>query len=355
MNANKSIIRKGTSMHSMLRKKGTIICLFSSLLFVACESPTTNTDESGSSTIATGSITDSRDGKIYKTITIGGRNWMAENLAYSGNGNVGECYGENASNCNKYGRLYTWPEALALGSSQTASSGGICPQGWHIPDTSDFNHLVRDAGGFNALKSSIEWNGNGSNFAALPAGEYALGYCGIGQWTAFWGSDQSSTLEAWTLYLGTSNYAVQGLNISHRLSIRCVEGAAKSITFISSVPSQPTQPTQPAASIKLVGTEWEYDYSYNSSLTSVSLTMQFHFNTSNQGVYTKKSVSIISGGTGYTGYTTNATPVYEYHSFSYSISGYTATLKMDDGNVAIVTYDGSNLVTSKGQIFKRTF
>jgi uncharacterized protein (TIGR02145 family) len=189
-------------------------------------------------------FTDSQEGKKYKSVKIGNQVWMAENLNYFAKGS--KCAtgienllkDENSEHCDKYGRFYDWPTAMALDSlcgsdfcvSQVQEQHrGICPEGWHLPGMEEWAELIRYANIYynldrnNAgtkLKAKNGWKsykgtstGNGTDdfgFAALPSGdaslfEYgesegydAVGYAlGIGSRCYWWSTTEGDTGSAY--------------------------------------------------------------------------------------------------------------------------------------------------------------
>jgi len=124
-------------------------------------------------------------GKTYNTVKIGTQCWLKENLDAgtmiqgsqnaSNNGIIEKyCYDNDPNNCDKYGGLYQWPEMMQY--SQTPGVQGICPPGWHIPTSAEWDSLITAVGGDgNALKAigqgvNAGAGTNTSGFSALLAG-----------------------------------------------------------------------------------------------------------------------------------------------------------------------------------------
>src|SRR5574344_676141 len=127
-------------------------------------------------TYGTNTVTDCRDGQVYKTVTIGTQTWMAQNLNYADSAALPNlegnswCYGNSADSCAKYGRLYTWTGAMNIDRSyQSASAAavvsaphqGACPMGWHIPTNAEWTILEDAVGGSSTagtyLKATSGW------------------------------------------------------------------------------------------------------------------------------------------------------------------------------------------------------
>ena len=200
-----------------------------------------------------GELIDDRDGQTYKTVTIGTQTWMAENLNYEAANSY--CYKDNASNCTKYGRLYTWAAATdsagvwgengkGCGYAKHCTTAypvrGVCPEGWHLPTKNEWNTLSTAVGGQTTpgkvLKSTSGWytddvyHGNGTDafsFSALPAG-YRI-YTGLydlaGYYAYFWSSTARDSRNAYNVYL-YYNHDYMALDYSDKrrgFSVRCVK------------------------------------------------------------------------------------------------------------------------------------
>ncbi len=219
-----------------------------------------------------GTLVDSRDGKIYATVLIGTQCWMAENLnvgikvdctsplCYQDNdGNIEKyCFDNSEANCDIYGGLYEWREAMQYVTTEGAQ--GICPAGWHIPTDNEWKVLEGtvdsqypvgdpvwnqtgwrglDAGGNLKEAGTSHWKSpnvgatNSSGFTGLPGGKRMWTLETGGFWNSlyddsyFWSSSQGSTRIAWyrQLYFGDARVFRDGDEKNNGFSIRCLINA----------------------------------------------------------------------------------------------------------------------------------
>lgn len=215
------------------------------------------------------SIVDARDGQVYKTVTIGSQVWMAQNLNYADSVktpsllNRSWCFAYRSENCDVAGRLYTWaaiidsvklatdsekPQKCGFGESCvfTEKVRGICPEGWHLPDTTEWNTLISYVGGGRyageKLVSHIgmyDYSGTDDfGFSAFPAGERYRddNFIEDSRDAFYWSAsedlkDNHSACSA-LLSLGTINFSCGFKDMSH--SVRCVRDEPAAVSLSSS-------------------------------------------------------------------------------------------------------------------------
>lgn len=134
------------------------------------------------------------DGNVYKTVVIGDQVWMAENLRTTSFRNGDKISNiksdsmwiniKSAAYCNynnsidldtiKFGCLYNLDAVY--------DSRNIAPEGWHIPDTTEWNELINFLGGKDIAGGKMKMEGfdfwfepnesatNESGFNGLPIG-----------------------------------------------------------------------------------------------------------------------------------------------------------------------------------------
>lgn len=190
--------------------------------------------------ITYGELLDTRDYQVYKTVTIGTQTWMTQNLNYAYTGvpysytsgsttyksdSTSWCFNNVADSCAKYGRLYTWAAAIdsvalakdadnpqTCGDDETCDRlsatalaanpiQGVCPSGWHLPSSAEWNAMFTVVGGTSnavtKLKSASGWHsdGNGTDaygFSAFPVGDrdYEGDFSAAGIFAGFWSASQ---------------------------------------------------------------------------------------------------------------------------------------------------------------------
>lgn len=185
-------------------------------------------------------FTDERDGNKYRYVSIGGLDWFARNLAYTGGF---PALGTEILR-SIFGTFYTWDEAMTA-----------CPDGWRLPTADDWKSLATGLGATPADGHSIfkgiagklmtdayfndeklwEFN-NGvkvtgeSGFAALPSGYANIDgtssqFCDFYNYAVYWTAEELNPEQAFYRYMYVTSADVNIAN-GHKKSfaapVRCV-------------------------------------------------------------------------------------------------------------------------------------
>ncbi len=204
-------------------------------------------------------FTDPRDGQTYGITEIGSQTWFAQNLNYKTN-TLSYCYNDDSLNGKIYGRLYTYDAAInnVYNSnskekiiSSEAYTQGVCPDGWHLPDSREWDILDSVLGGKDVAGGKLKavsdlWQSpnygatNASGFYALPGGgksgvepespnkreKYIKqntikieNYFGLGIWGIWWTSDGVTP----ELYYYDKGIIYDNNNSTYAFSVRCIK------------------------------------------------------------------------------------------------------------------------------------
>jgi len=211
-------------------------------------------------------------GQTYHTVKIGTQCWLKENLnagtmingnnsgnLQTNNGVIEKfCFNNLSSNCDIYGGLYEWDEAMQYTTNEGAQ--GICPPGWHIPSDGQFIMLENYLGGPEAAGGKLKSNGtlelgsglwfspntgatNESDFTGHPGGffqNYNSHFSGLGNWGYFRSSTVKTSTASWCFHLSydytnftrEDNYRVDGF------SVRCIKDCIPEPTPSKAGPDQ---------------------------------------------------------------------------------------------------------------------
>ncbi len=187
-------------------------------------------------------LTDTRDGKVYPTIQIGGQCWVKKNMKYN-DGCMSQAWNSSVDNgwcgcfnndCNtyleSYGLLYQWSAAQ-----------NICPQGWRLATDDDFKVLELHLGMGSSEVSNSGWRAsscvgskistfalNGNNSSGFSAEAGGIRYSGGFDFNirgAYWWTATSSGSSAWRRHIWDTVCGVERTlqDKSRGSSVRCVK------------------------------------------------------------------------------------------------------------------------------------
>lgn len=198
--------------------------------------------------VSYGEMTD-QEGNVYRTVMIGAKEWMAENLntASYNNGNpiltglsaanwqassVGawNYFNGDAANECPQGKMYNW---YAVNDTRK-----LCPTGWHVPNESDWSALEFALGGQIVAGKKMKvtgttyWFGgnanatNESGFSALGSGLYYFygSFEGLTQGVNFWSATSFDASSAWvrSISFDADNLALSIYPKNSGYHVRCV-------------------------------------------------------------------------------------------------------------------------------------
>jgi len=175
------------------------------------------------------SLTDPRDGRVYKTVNIDDQVWMAENLAFKTESGC-SVYEDVNDYLKTHGYLYTWEAATRA-----------CPDGWRLPSMQDWWYLSNFLGGDEQSGGKLKQTGttswespntgatNSSGFTALASGrsgDKAKEH--LGKTAFFWTNVDDDDATSWcgALYSSRGDLALYPVEKLNGFSVRCIKNSA---------------------------------------------------------------------------------------------------------------------------------
>ena len=190
-----------------------------------------------------------RENNKYRIVRIGNQVWMKDNLrtTHYNNGNTIPLVTDASEWSTLTSPGYTWydnggSDFGALYNYYVVSdtnSNNVCPLGWHVPTSDDWNTLINYLGGSSAAGGLLKESGlthwappntagtNDSGFAGTPGGyRNALGAFFLKNQFGFWWSNEATTSDNARFYSLLYNDALVNINEINKMygmSVRCVK------------------------------------------------------------------------------------------------------------------------------------
>jgi uncharacterized protein (TIGR02145 family) len=275
------------------------------------------------------------DNNVYNTVTIGDQVWMKENLKTTkfSNGvaipNVTDNnqwsnltsyayseYDNNTANVSTYGRLYN--------SYAVFSDNELCPTGWRMPKTTDWNVLLDYLGGSSVAGGKMKEAGtahwispntgatNESGFTGLPGGTRRFdGEFSSIEYYAFIATKGVSS-DNW-MNLGLSYNSAQANQNTNQLQygypVRCLQGNES--TYL---------PVFTTTSISNITSNSAYCFGYVSFESGVVIENGFYYSTTPNAEITGIKVTVASGTGNFNTTLSGLNPNTTYYIKAYAIN-----------------------------------
>lgn len=207
-------------------------------------------------------LIDPRDIESYETVLIDDQCWMAEDLnvgvridgtnSQSDNSVIEKyCFNDTESNCDIYGGLYQWDEAMQYTTQQ--GTRGICPLGWHIPTDDEWTAMTNYVSSIpdyqcdgtstyiaKSLAATTNWAtstnncavgnnlaaNNATGFTGLPNGERPESgtFNGLEYYGSWWSSNEWGGTKAWrrSMSFGGVIVSIYATDKTKGYALRCI-------------------------------------------------------------------------------------------------------------------------------------
>lgn len=171
-------------------------------------------------------VVSAQNGNSYQVKRMpDGKDWTTKNINIDLPGSF--CYDSLPSNCERYGRLYTWKTAMTVCSQ--------LGEGWRLPTSDEWKTLAKQYGGIfddsndNGKTAYLALtDGGASQFNALLSGGRDLrgGYGRIDAHGFYWTSTETNGSMAWFANFGKGRPALYLQNDGEKpraFAVRCIK------------------------------------------------------------------------------------------------------------------------------------
>jgi uncharacterized protein (TIGR02145 family) len=182
-------------------------------------------------------LVDIRDNKVYATVLIGTQCWMAENLEFGfrisdlvpqTDNCTPEFYKNPNSGISNPKSVYQWDELMRY--DPTPASQGLCPPGWHIPTSAEWDQLVLFCNGSGQAGGPMKDTLLATGFQSHQQGFFYLNNTwafttGLSAGAMYWTSTSSGARQAVARGLNEFTHSVSRYEAarSNAFSVRCVQ------------------------------------------------------------------------------------------------------------------------------------